>query len=145
MNQVALIGRLVRDPEVRYSQSANSTAVCKFTVAVDRQYKREGEQSADFINCVAFKNTAEMIGKFFAKGRRIGIVGHIQTGSYKDKEDRTVYTTDVIVDNVTFCDSQNEPAKTKQNAQKPAPAPQPDPEPVPDWEQDDLDQDSLPF
>lgn len=144
MNIFCCIGRLTKDPEMRYAQNANGTAVAKFTIAIDRQRKKEGEPSADFLNCVAFGKTAETISKYFTKGRRIAVNGHIQTGSYKAKDGHTVYTTDILVDAFYFCDSQNAPAVTTQHAQAPAPDPQPDPDPIPDWEQDDLEGD-LPF
>lgn len=109
MNLVVLMGRLTKDPEVRYSQ--NQTATASFTVAVDRNIPKDkkdaaqanGQPTADFIRCVAFNKTAENIGRFFQKGRMIGIEGRIQTGSYTNKEGRTVYTTDVIVRNFSFC------------------------------------------
>ena len=98
MNSVQLVGRFTRDPEIRYTDGGASIA--RFSVAVDRRFAKEGEQSADFINIVAFGKTAEFIEKYFKKGNRIGIVGRIQTGSYKNKDGATVYTTDVIAENV---------------------------------------------
>ncbi|MCQ2552829.1 MAG: single-stranded DNA-binding protein [Clostridia bacterium] len=110
MNSVALIGRLTRDPEVRYSTGANQTAVARFTIAVDRERtSREGEQSADFISIVCFGKTAELVEKYVAKGRLVGVTGRIQTGSY-EKDGRKVYTTDVIADRVQFLDRGNSPA-----------------------------------
>lgn len=103
MNSVQLVGRLTRDPEVRYTDGG--TTVARFNVACDRRYKREGEPNADFISCVAFKNTAEFLEKYFFQGSRIGLNGRIQTGSYVNKDGQKVYTTDVIVDNVEFVDS----------------------------------------
>ena len=111
MNIVSLLGRLVRDPDVRYTQ--NQMAVARFTVAVDRsmtkqrkeQAQNTGAPTADFISCQAFDKTAETIGKYFTKGRKIAIVGHIQTGQYQNKQGATVYTTDVIVDRFYFPDS----------------------------------------
>lgn len=144
MNNFCGIGRLTKDPEIRYAQNADGTAFAKFTIAIDRQRKREGEPTADFLNCIAFGKTAENIGKYFTKGRRIAVNGRIQTGSFKAKDGHTVYTTDILVDAFYFCDSQKEPAATTQNAQAPAPAPQPDPEP--EWEQvDSMDESDLPF
>lgn len=105
MNKVQLVGRLSRDPEVRYTQGENSMAIARFTVAVDRRFKKDGEQTADFISCVAFGKTAEFIERFFSKGRKIGLVGHIQTGSYDNKDGQKVYTTDVYVDECEFVDS----------------------------------------
>lgn len=110
MNSVSLIGRLVRDPELRYAQ--NGTAMCSFTIAVDRvmskQRRQEAEANnqptADFIRCIAFRQTAELIANYHRKGSQIGIEGRIQTGSY-EKEGRTIYTTDVVVNNLTFIGS----------------------------------------
>lgn len=111
MNKVILIGRLTKDPEVRYSQGADGQlAVARFSVAVDRRGRRNqgsDEQTADFINCVAFRQQAELLEKYFKKGNRIGIVGHIQTGSYTNKDGQKVYTTDVMVDEIEFVESKN--------------------------------------
>lgn len=104
MNSVALIGRLTRDPEVRYSTGGNQMAIAKFTIAVDRERNsKEGEQSADFIGITCFGKTAELVEKYIGKGRLVGITGRIQTGSY-EKDGRKVYTTDVIADRVQFLD-----------------------------------------
>lgn len=104
MNNVILIGRLTRDPELRYTQQTN-TAVARFTVAVDSQ---NGKKEADFIGCKAFGKTAEVIDRYMSKGRQIAIEGRIQTGNYKDKDGRTVYTTAVIVNRVEFIGSRND-------------------------------------
>lgn len=101
MNSVNLIGRLVRDPEVRYT-SGTQMAVARFTLAVDRPFKREGEQTADFFSIVAFGKSAELAKKYLAQGRQIGIEGRLQSGSYTNKEGNKVYTTDVVVDRFTF-------------------------------------------
>ena len=106
MNNVCLVGRLTRDPETRYAQS--DLAVTRFSVAVDRRFKKEGEQTADFINCVSFGKTAEFVEKYFSKGQRIGLTGRIQTGSYTNKEGQKVYTTDVIAENVEFVESKRQ-------------------------------------
>lgn len=106
MNKVVLIGRLTKDPEVRYGGENNDKAVSRFTVAVDRKFKTEN-QSADFINCIAFGKTAEFIEKYFTKGMRIAADGRIQTGSYTNKEGNKVYTTDVVLENVEFCEKKN--------------------------------------
>ena len=98
MNNVSIVGRFARDPEVRYTDSG--IAVARFTVAVNRQAK-DGVQSADFISCIAFGKTAEFIERYFSKGKAIGITGRIQTGSY-EKEGTKVYTTDVVADRVEF-------------------------------------------
>lgn len=109
MNVVILMGRLTRDPEVRYSQGAESMAIARYTLAVDRGYKaKEGETSADFISCVAFGKRAEFAEKYFRQGTKIAITGRIQTGSYTNKEGRKVYTTDVLVNTQEFAGSRNE-------------------------------------
>ena len=110
MNKVVLIGRLARDPEVRYSQNDTSMAIARFSLAVDRRRSANNQdgQSADFISCVAFGRTAEFIEKYFTKGRRIGVYGHIQTGSYTNKEGAKVYTTDVVVDEAEFVESRGD-------------------------------------
>lgn len=105
MNKVILIGRCTRDPEVRYSQGENATAVARYTLAVDRQFKKDGDQSADFINCIAFGKRGEFAEKYLRKGTKIAVVGRIQTGSYTNKDGQKVYTTDVIVDEHEFVES----------------------------------------
>ena len=104
MNLVALVGRLTKDPETRYTTGDNQMAVCRFTLAVDRIGKDKG---ADFIGCVAFGKTAEVIGKYMSKGRQMAVKGHIQTGSY-EKDGQKRYTTDVIVDRMEFVGSKND-------------------------------------
>ena len=110
MNKVVLIGRLARDPEVRYSQNDTSMAIARFSLAVDRRGRSNNQdgQTADFISCVAFGRTAEFIEKYFTKGNRIGVYGHIQTGSYTNKDGARVYTTDVVVDEAEFVESRND-------------------------------------
>ena len=105
MNKVILIGRCTRDPEVRYSQGENATAVARYTLAVDRQFKWDGDQSADFINCIAFGKRGEFAEKYLRKGTKIAVVGRIQTGSYTNKDGNKVYTTDVVVDEHEFVES----------------------------------------
>lgn len=107
MNKVILIGRLTKDPDVRYSQGQNQTAIARYSIAVPRRFKRDGEPDCDFINCVSFGKTAEFAQKYFYKGIKIAVVGHIQTGSYADKNGNKVYTTDVIVDEQEFCENKN--------------------------------------
>lgn len=102
MNSVQLLGRLVRDPEVRYTQGENTTSVARFTVACNRKYKKNSEQEADFISCVAFGKTAEFIERYFNKGSSIALNGRIQTGSYTNKDGAKVYTTDVVVESLEF-------------------------------------------
>ena len=105
MNRVILMGRLTRDPEVRYSQGEKSMAIARYTLAVDRRGKQEGnEQTADFINIVAFDRAGEFAEKYFRQGMRVLVSGRIQTGSYTNREDRRVYTTDVIVDEQEFAE-----------------------------------------
>lgn len=102
MNSVQLLGRLARDPEVRYTAGDNPTAVARFTVACNRKYKKDAEQEADFISCLAFGKTAEFIERYFNKGSSIALNGRIQTGSYTNKDGAKVYTTDVVVDSLEF-------------------------------------------
>ena len=121
MNKVILIGRLVRDPEVRYSQGENATAVARYTLAVDRRFNRNNdEQTADFINCVAFGRAGEFAEKYFQKGTKIAVVGRIQTGSYTNKDGVKIYTTDVIVEEQEFAESKNNGSDSNNN-DRPAP------------------------
>ena len=108
MNKAVLVGRLTRDPEVRYSQGENATAVARYTVAVERRFKREGEPTADFIPCVVFGRSAEFAEKYFRQGMRISVSGRIQTGSYTNKDGVRVYTTEVIVEEQEFAESRTE-------------------------------------
>ena len=105
MNKVILMGRLTRDPEVRYTQGDNASAVARFSLAVDRRFKKDGEQTADFISCVAFGKTGEFIEKYGHKGTKFVVEGRIQTGSYTNKDGQKVYTTDVVVEQVEFAES----------------------------------------
>lgn len=107
MNKVILMGRLTRDPELRYGSGANATAICRYTLAVDRSYKREGEPTADFINIVAFGARGEFASKYFKKGRMVAVVGELRLGSYDDKDGNKRYTTDVVVSEQFFADSAN--------------------------------------
>lgn len=107
MNLVILIGRLTRDPEIRYSQGEKSTAVARYTLAVDRIYRREGENNVDFIGCVAFGHNAEFAEKYFRQGTKIAITGRIQTGSYVNREGKKIYTTNVMVDIQEFAGSRD--------------------------------------
>ena len=111
MNKVILIGRLVRDPEVRYTQGSEPMAVCRFTVAIDRPYsgnRNEGDKTADFLNCVCFRKRGETIGQYFRKGSRIALTGRIQTGEYTDQQGNRRYTTDIVVDDFEFVESKSE-------------------------------------
>lgn len=104
MNKVILVGRMVKDPEVKVTQ--NDTSVCSFNIAVDRRFKAaNGERQADFISCVAWRQSAELLGKYFRKGSRIAIVGNLQSRSYDDANGKKVYVTEVIVDEIEFVDS----------------------------------------
>ena len=102
-----LIGRLTRDPEIRTAQNKESMTVARYTLAVDRRYKKEGDQSADFISCIAFNRNAEFAEKWFKQGIKIAIVGRIQTGSYTAKDGHKVYTTDVVIDEQEFAESKS--------------------------------------
>lgn len=119
MNRVALMGRLTRDPEVRYTQGDNCLAIARYTLAVDRRgAKKEGRQNADFIRCVAFGQRAEFAEHYMHQGRRFVVTGSIQTGSYQDKNGNTVYTTEVLVDSQEFADDKEtgEPRAEKKAA-----------------------------
>lgn len=144
MNHFVGIGRLTKDPEIRYAQGDQGTKIASFTLAIDRKFKKEGQPTADFIRCKAFGKTADVVEKYAPKGKQVAITGEIQTGSYQKQDGTTVYTTDIICNQVQLLGSADQAARTTQHAQAPAPAPQPDPEPVPDWEQDAMD-DDIPF
>lgn len=118
MNKVILVGRLTKDPEVRYSQGENATAVARYTVAVDRRFKRDGEPTADFINCVVFGKSAEFAEKYFRQGLRVAISGRITTGSYTNKDGIKVYTTEVTVEEQEFAESKAESEANKTSNQR---------------------------
>ena len=107
MNKVELCGRLTNDPEVRYSQGEKSTAIARYTLAVDRRFKQEGQPTADFIPCVAFGKNGEFAEKYLHKGTKVIVIGRIQTGSYTNKDGHKVYTTDVMVEEQEFAESKN--------------------------------------
>lgn len=107
MNKVILMGRLCADPEVRYSQNENQTAVARYRLAVDRRFKREGDQTADFIPCVAFGKAAQFAEYYLHRGTKIIITGRIQTGSYTNRDGQKVYTTDVVVEEQEFAESKS--------------------------------------
>ena len=113
MNKVIEIGRLVREPEIRYSQGTNTTCIARYTLAVDRKFKQEGQPTADFINCIAFGKLGEFAEKYLRKGIKIAVTGRIQTGSYKNKDGNTVYTTDVVVEEQEFCESKSQNIQQK--------------------------------
>ena len=122
MNKWSAIGRLVRDPEVRYSQGANSTAVARFSIAVNRRYKKEGEPDADFFSCVAFGKTAEFIEKYFKQGKQIGIVGRVENDNYTNKDGQKVYGTRITIEECFFCGSSDASTgtnNTSTNSSKP--------------------------
>lgn len=122
MNKVILMGRLTRDPDVRYTQGEEPMAIARFTLAVDRRGKRDGEASADFPSCVCFRRTAEFIEKYAHQGTKLVVVGRIQTGSYTNRDGQKVYTTDVVVEEAEFAESK---AAADRNTQQPPP-PSPD-------------------
>ncbi|MCI8693661.1 MAG: single-stranded DNA-binding protein [Lachnospiraceae bacterium] len=107
MNKVILMGRLTRDPEVRYSQGANQTTVGRFSIAVDRRFKREGEPDADFFNCTAFGKQAEFVERYLHKGTKIVLSGRIQNDNYTNKDGQMVYSVRVMVDEIEFAESKN--------------------------------------
>lgn len=148
MNKVILMGRLTRDPEVRYSQGDNATAVARFTLAVDRRIKRDNEASVDYINCVSFGRSAEFAEKYFHKGTKIVIVGRIQTGSYTNKDGQKVYTTDIVIEEQDFAESkaasQQNNSGNAQNASNNQQAQQPKPQTSPDGFMS-ADDEGLPF
>ena len=113
MNKVMLMGRLTKDPEVR---TGESTTVAKYTLAVNRKFKKDGEPTADFINCVSFGKTAEFAEKYFRKGMQVAISGRIQTGSYTNKDGNKVYTTDVVVEEQEFAESKAASQQNQNNA-----------------------------
>ena len=141
MNKVILIGRFVRDPEIRYT--TNDKCCASFSIAVDRKYKQEGQQDADFPRVIAWGKTAEFIEKYFRQGMKIVIEGRIQTGKYTNKEGQTVYTTDVVAESVEFAESKS--ASSNSNSSKPAESkPKIDED---GWMNipDDVDDEGLPF
>lgn len=114
------MGRLTRDPEVTYSNGANGQmAIARYTLAVDRKFKRDGEPSADFIRCVAFGKSGEFAEKYFHQGTKLVVEGRIQTGSYQDKDGKTVYTTDVVVEGQEFAESKSASNDNNINTQSP--------------------------
>ena len=123
MNKVILMGRLTRDPDVRYSAGENSTAVARYTLAVDRRFRRDGDSAtADFIGCVAFGRSAEFAEKYFRQGLKVIVTGRIQTGSYTNKDGQRVYTTDVVVENQEFAESKAASANNAGGYQQAAPS-----------------------
>ena len=121
MNKVILMGRLTRDPEVRYTQGDQAMAIARYTLAVDRRFKRDGEQSADFIQCVAFGRSGEFAEKYFHKGTKVVVEGRIQTGSY-ERDGQRVYTTDVVVEQQEFAESKASSDNNSYQQASPAPS-----------------------
>lgn len=119
MNKVILMGRLTRDPDVRYTQGEEPMAIARFTLAVDRRGKRDGEASADFPSCVCFRRTAEFIEKYAHQGTKLVVVGRIQTGSYTNRDGQKVYTIDVVVEEAEFAESK---AAADRNTQQTPPS-----------------------
>lgn len=107
MNKAIIIGRMTRRADIRYTQGENQTCIARFTLAVNRKFAKEGEKSADFISCIAFGRVAEFLERYGDKGIKFVVEGRIQTGSYTNKDDRTVYTTDVVVEQVEFAESKS--------------------------------------
>jgi len=132
MNKVILLGRLTRDPETRYT--ADSKAITKYSIAVNRRFSREGQPDADFINIVAFNKDGEFAEKYFKKGMQVSVVGRIQTGSFTDKDGNKRYTTDVVVEEQHFAESKRDAKEEKQEQKQEGFVPI-----------DNIDDDSLPF
>lgn len=107
MNKVILMGRLTRNPQVSYSQGASATTVARFSLAVDRKFKREGEPDADFFNCSAFGKQADFVDRFLKQGTKIVVVGRIQNDNYTNKEGQKVYSVQIMVDEIEFAESKN--------------------------------------
>lgn len=107
MNKVIMMGRLTRDPEVRYSQGASQTAIGRFSLAVDRRFKREGEPDADFFNCTTFGKQAEFVEKYLRQGTKVVITGRVQNDNYTNKEGQKVYSVQIIVEEIEFAESKN--------------------------------------
>lgn len=110
---------MTKDPEIRYSQGENTTCIARYTLAVDRKFKQEGQPTADFINCIAFGKLGEFAEKYLHKGVKIAVVGRIQTGSYTNKDGQKLYTTDVVVEEQEFCESKA--SQQSQNNDRPQP------------------------
>ena len=124
MNKVILMGRLTRDPDVRYSAGENALAIARYTLAIDRRFRRDGEATADFIPCISFGRTAEFAEKYFRQGMRITICGRIQTGSYTNNEGNRVYTTEVVIEEQEFAESKNA-SQANNNSSNNVPPPMP--------------------
>ena len=115
MNKVVLVGRLTRDPEIRYANNEKNTCTARFSLAINRKFKTNGQYEADFPNCVAMGKTAEFVERYFHKGDMIALDGRIQTGSYTNKDGNKVYTTDVFAENVEFAQSKSDSSNSNNN------------------------------
>lgn len=144
MNNVILAGRLTRDPDIRYSAGENAMAIARYTLAVDRRSSNTDGQTADFISMIAFSKNAEFAEKYLRKGTKIIVRGHIQTGSYTNKDGQKVYTTDVVVDSQEFAESKNDSA-TQTSTQAPAPAQAAAPQQPDQFVQYNVPDEELPF
>lgn len=122
MNRVILLGRLTRDPEVRYSQGSDNMAIARFTLAVDRRGKKDDQQTADFIGCVCFGRQAEFAEKYLRQGTKVAVTGRIQTGSYTNKDGQKVYTTDIVLDDIEFAESKNTNDNSNSAPSRPVPS-----------------------
>lgn len=136
MNKVILIGRLTRDPDIRSTAGAQPMTIARYTLAVDRRAKQGEEKAADFLPCVAFGKNGEFAEKYLRKGMKIAVTGHLQTGSYKNKDGVTVYTTDVIVEEQEFAESKNAQASAPSQSA-----------PTDGWQNipDSISEDEMPF
>lgn len=114
MNKAIMIGRLTRDPDIRYTQGENQTAIAKFSLAVDRRWKREGEPDADFFNCTAFGRQAEFVEKYLKKGTKIAITGRVQNDNYTDRNGQKVYSVQIMVEEMEFAESKSKNAEAGQ-------------------------------
>ena len=123
MNKVILMGRLTRDPEVRYSQGASQTAIARFSIAVDRRFKREGEPDADFFNCTAFGKQAEFVERYLRKGTKMVVIGSIQNDNYTNRDGQKVYSVQIVVDEMEFAESKN--AAGESSEYRPSARPEP--------------------
>lgn len=120
------MGRLTRDPDIRYSSGDNSIAIARYTLAVDRKFKRDGDPGADFIGCMTFGESAQFAEKYFKQGMKIAVTGRIQTGSYTNKDGQKIYTTDVIVEDQEFCEGKNNSNVNSEAAASSSPSPSKD-------------------
>ena len=132
MNKVILMGRLTRDPEVRYSQNENSTAIARFSLAVDRRFKRDGEPTADFFNCTAFGKQGEFVEKYLKQGTKVLVTGRVQNDNYTNKNGEKVYSVQIMVEEIEFAESKANASAAGNDFGQPAPAPSQTPMAAPD-------------